>query len=64
MAKYSKEFKMKVVKEYLETNISYKSLSEKYKLSHREIVKIWVNAYKSQGYEGLKVKRKNTKYTL
>lgn len=30
MAKYSKEFKMKVAKEYLETNISYKSLSGKY----------------------------------
>ena len=64
MAKYSTEFKMKVVKEYLESSISYKSLSEKYKLSHQEIVKRWVNAYKSQGYEGLKVKRENTKYTL
>ena len=64
MAKYSTEFKMKVVKEYLETNISYKSLSEKYKLSHHEIVKRWVNAYKSLGYEGLKVKRENTQYTL
>ena len=64
MAKYSTEFKMKVVKEYLETSISYKSLSEKYKLSHQEIVRRWVNAYKSQGYEGLKVKRKNTQYTL
>ena len=55
---------MKVVKEYLESKISYKSLSEKYNLSHQEIVKRWVNAYKSQGYEGLKVKRKNTQYTL
>jgi len=64
MAKYSTEFKMKVVKEYLETNISFKSLSEKYKLSHQEIVRRWVNAYKSQGHEGLKVKRKNTQYTL
>ena len=64
MAKYSTEFKMKVVKEYLESKNSYKSLSEKYKLSHQEIVKRWVNAYKSQGYEGLKVKRKNTHYTL
>ncbi|MFM1581897.1 transposase [Helcococcus bovis] len=64
MAKYSTEFKMKVVKEYLRSNISYKSLSEKYKFSHQEIVKIWVNAYKSQVYEGLKVKRKNTQYTL
>lgn len=49
---------MKVVKEYLESSISYKSLSEKYKLSHQEIVKRWVNAYTSQGYEGLKVKIK------
>ena len=64
MAKYSTEFKMKVVKEYLGSNISYKSLSEKYKLSHQEIVKRRVNAYKSLGYEGLKVKRKNTQYTL
>ncbi len=28
MAKYSTEFKIKVAKEYLETNISYKSLSK------------------------------------
>lgn len=41
--------------------LSYKSLSEKYKLSHQEIVKRWVNAYKSQGYEGLEVKKENTK---
>ena len=64
MAKYSTEFKMKVVKEYLKRNISFKNLAEKYKLSHQEIVRRWVNAYMSQGYEGLKVKRKNTKYTL
>lgn len=30
MAKYSKEFKIKVVKEYLESSISYKYLSGKY----------------------------------
>ncbi|WP_306485833.1 helix-turn-helix domain-containing protein [Anaerococcus sp.] len=64
MAKYSTEFKMKVVKEYLKGNISFKNLAEKYKLSHQEIVKRWVNAYNSQVYGGLKVKRKNTKYTL
>ena len=64
MAKYSKEFKTKIVNEYLKGNISFKKLAEKYKLSHQEIVKRWVNAYKSQGNEGLKVKRKNTQYTL
>lgn len=64
MAKYSTEFKMKVVKEYLETNISYKYLSDKYGIPNESVIKIWVNAYKSQGYEGIKVKRENTQYTL
>ncbi|MDU7141207.1 MAG: helix-turn-helix domain-containing protein [Finegoldia magna] len=64
MAKYSTEFKMKVVKEYLESNISYKTLSDKYCIPSEIVVITWVNAYKSQGYEGLKVKRKNTQYTL
>ena len=64
MAKYSTEFKMKVVKEYLESSISYKSLSGKYCIPSEIAAKNWVNAYKSQGYEGLKVKRENTQYTL
>ena len=64
MAKYSTEFKMKVVKEYLESNISYKSLSDKYCIPSEKVIKTWVNAYKTQGYEGLKVKRENTQYTL
>lgn len=64
MAKYSTEFKTKVVKEYLESNTSYKTLSNKYCIPSESIIRKWVNAYKSQGYEGLKVKRENTKYTL
>ena len=64
MAKYSTEFKMKVVKEYLEGNISYPQISNKYCIPSETIIRKWVNAYKSQGYEGLKVKRKNTQYTL
>ena len=64
MAKYSTEFKTKVVKEYLESNTSYKTLSNKYCIPSESIIRKWVNAYKSQGYEGLKVKRENTQYTL
>ena len=30
----------------------------------RKCRKSWVDAYNSQGYEGLKVKRQNTQYTL
>ncbi|MBS5988498.1 IS3 family transposase [Anaerococcus hydrogenalis] len=64
MAKYSTEFKIRIVKEYLKVNISFKNLAKKYNISHQEIVKRWVNAYKSQGYEVLKVKRQNTQYSL
>ena len=64
MAKYGTEFKMRIVKEYLKGNISFKNLAKKYNISHHEIVKRWVNTYKSKGYEGLKVKRQNTQYTL
>ena len=64
MAKCSTEFKVKIVKEYLESKNSYKYLSEKYSIPDKCVIRRWVNAYKSQGYEGLKVKRENTKYTL
>ncbi|WP_297281355.1 transposase [uncultured Anaerococcus sp.] len=57
MAKYSTEFKIKVVKEYLESNISHKSLSDKYCIPSESVVKSWVNTYMSQGYEGLKPKK-------
>ena len=64
MAKYSTEFKVKIVKEYLKGNISLKKLAEKYSISHHEIVRRWVSSYQTQGYERLKVKRENTQYTL
>lgn len=64
MAKYSTEFKMKIVKGYLKGNISFKNLAEKYNISHHEILKRQVNASKLQGYEELKIKRENTQYTL
>ena len=64
MAKYSTEFKIKIVKEYLKGNISLKKLAEKYSISHHEIVRRWVSSYQRQSYEGIKVKRKNTQHTL
>ena len=64
MAKYNLEFKLKIVKEYLEGNIGYASLAKKYNIKSESELKRWVSAYKTQGYEGLEVKRKNNKYTL
>ena len=64
MAKYKTEFKMKVVKEYLEGIVSYKDLAKKYSIPDKSNVRRWVNAYEYQGYDGLKVKRKNNNYSL
>ena len=64
MTKYNTEFKLKVVKEYLEENIGYPALAKKYNITSEAEVRRWVNAYKTQGYEGLEVKRKNNNYSL
>lgn len=64
MAKYNTEFKMKVVKEYLEGNVSYKNLAKKYSIPDKSNIRRWVNAYESQGYDGLKVSRTNNNYSL
>lgn len=62
--KYTKEFKMKVVKVYLNNEGEYRYLAKKYGVSDKKIVKVWVNTYKSLGYEGLKVSRKNNNYSF
>lgn len=52
MAKYSFEFKMKVVSDYLDGIGGYKALGKKYNLSH-SIVRRWITNYKNFGEEGL-----------
>ena len=64
MAKYQTEFKIKVVKEYLEEDIGYKELTKKYSIPSKHTVRTWVNAYESQGYDGLKASRKKNNYSL
>ena len=64
MTKYSTEFKMKLVKEYLEGKIGYRELAKKYNIPDKHTIRTWVNAYQSQGYDGLKASRKNNSYTL
>ncbi|WP_143001408.1 helix-turn-helix domain-containing protein, partial [Tenuibacillus multivorans] len=64
MAKYSKEFKMKIVKEYLEGPLGSTSLAKKYGVPNQEQVRRWVNAYKVLGEEGLMRKRSKTVYPV
>ena len=64
MAKYSTEFKMKLVKEYLEGKIGYKELAKKYNIPNKCAIQTWVSAYKAHGYDGIKVSRSNNNYPL
>ena len=64
MKKYSTEFKMKIVQEYLNEEGGYKYLTDKYGLSDHSVVRRWVNSYKTQGYEGLRISRKNNSYSF
>lgn len=61
MAKYSEEFKVKLVTEYLYGELGYKLLAEKYNMPSKTPLENWVKSYKSQGIEGLK-RRKRKEY--
>ena len=63
MAKYSIEFKIKVVTEYLNCEGGYESLAKKHKI-HHSIIQQWVNTYEEFGVEGLARSRQNKKYTF
>ncbi|EFH93104.1 helix-turn-helix domain-containing protein [Finegoldia magna] len=58
MPKYRTEFKVKVVKEYLKSSISYKYLSEKHCIPDKILAIRWVNDFRKQGIEGLKPKKR------
>ena len=64
MAKYSYEFKLKVVQAYLNGEGSYEHLTEKYGISTDSRIFEWVHAYKEFGKEGLLRSRQNNNYSF
>jgi len=64
MAKYSFEFKLKLVQEYLDGKGGYLYLSKKYGINDSKQLRTWVNIYKEFGEEGLCRKRQNKKYSV
>ena len=65
MAKYSYEFKQKVVSEYLKRGIGYKKLAKKYSIPSHEVVRQWVSTFTCIGSESLKRSRRNkTNFTF
>lgn len=60
MSKYSFEFKLKLVKEYMEGETGgYKAIAKKYDVINHGSIRYWVNDYEKDGEDGLK--RKSTK---
>ena len=64
MAKYTFEFKKKIVQEYLEGQGGVDYLARKYSFSSNTPIRKWVNAYKKFGDEGLMRSRKNKSYSF
>ena len=62
MAKYSFEFKKKVVNSYLNGEGSFEFVAKKYEILTCTNVKTWVRNYKNFGDEGLFRSRKNELY--
>ena len=64
MAKYSYEFKLKVVQEYLNSKGGYESIAKQNNIPDKKQVRVWVNAYKEFGSDGLMRSRQNKNYSF
>lgn len=64
MAKYSDEFKLMIVKEYIEGPLGYTLLASKYGIPSTTPIERWVNSYKAFGKEGLRKKRSKMVYSV
>ncbi len=64
MAKYSFEFKKKVVQAYLKGEGGAQYLSSKYGVPAHRNIQQWINAYKVYGDKGLMRSRNNETYTF
>ena len=54
MSKYTYEFKLKIVKEYLNGYLEFAYLSKKYNIQSKENIREWVRKYEIHGDNGLK----------
>ena len=64
MAKYSYEFKMKVVQAYLNGEGGCRFLANKYNIPSKSRIEEWIRSYKELGKEGLLRSRKNKNYSF
>lgn len=60
MTKYSDEFKLKVVRDYLDGHYGYRKLAKKYNIPDKIIIRTWVKAFQSFGVDSIKKKQKDS----
>lgn len=53
MSKYSIEFKLKVIRYYLEENHSYSECMKKFDIPTKSIINRWIHKYETHGVEGI-----------
>ncbi|WP_140422996.1 transposase [Ureibacillus sinduriensis] len=63
MTKYSEEFKLIVVQEYLSSSVGYRAIAKKYGIGDSPLRR-WVRAYKEFGHNGLSVKKTKQFYSV
>lgn len=63
MAKYSTEYKLKIVREYLAGQGGYRALSKRHEITKSQI-NHWVKAYRAFGEDGLKRSRAQQTYSF
>ncbi|XID74446.1 IS3 family transposase [Alkanindiges sp. WGS2144] len=63
MAKYSQEFKLKVVQYFISTNSGRRTVSKHFEISDEHVRK-WVDIYQLYGEEGLKTNNSKSKYSF
>ena len=59
MRKYSIELKKKVIKEYIETEISLNELARKYQIKSPKSIREWIRKYKLYGKDGIESTKSN-----
>lgn len=64
MAKYSEEFKILVVNEYMKGPLGYKLLAKKHDIPNHSQIKRWVRAFKEFGEVGLRRKVTKQAYSV
>lgn len=64
MTKYKYKFKYKVVREYLDSDVSYSFLRKKYGIKSNAQIDNWLNSYREFGKDGLRSVKKNKRYSV